>query len=46
MPVLKLPRIGAEVAALRGISPAALAAATCQNALLALPKLEAALYKP
>ncbi len=35
----ELPRIGAEVAALRGISAAALAAATCHNALQALPKL-------
>lgn len=35
----ELPRIGAELAALRGISPDALAAATTQNALDAFPRL-------
>jgi TatD DNase family protein len=37
----ELPRIGAELAALRGISVAELAQATTQNALAALPKLAA-----
>lgn len=36
----ELPRIGAELAALRGISPAELAAATTRNALDALPRLK------
>lgn len=36
----ELPRIGAELAALRGITPEALAAATTQNALDALPRLK------
>lgn len=35
----ELPRIGAELAALRGISVVDLAQATCQNACDALPKL-------
>jgi TatD DNase family protein len=35
----ELPRIGAELASLRGISLAELAAATTRNALAALPKL-------
>lgn len=35
----ELPRIGAELAALRGISPQALAQATSSNAVAALPKL-------
>jgi TatD DNase family protein len=35
----ELPRIGAELAALRGISADELAAATTQNALTALPRL-------
>ncbi len=35
----ELPRIGAELAALRGISVAAMAQATTSNALAALPKL-------
>ena len=35
----ELPRIGAELAALRGISADELAAATTQNALAALPRL-------
>ena len=39
----ELPRIGAELAALRGISPADLAAATTRNALVALPRLRALL---
>ena len=39
----ELPRIGAELAALRGISPADLAAATTRNALAALPRLSALL---
>jgi TatD DNase family protein len=39
----ELPRIGAELAALRGITPEALAAATTQNACDALPKLRALL---
>jgi TatD DNase family protein len=34
-----LPRIAAEVAQLRGLTPEALAAATTDNALLAFPKL-------
>jgi TatD DNase family protein len=37
----ELPRIGAELASLRGISAEALAQATTQNALAALPKLAA-----
>ena len=36
---VELPRIGAELAELRGISVADLAQATCQNALDALPRL-------
>jgi TatD DNase family protein len=39
----ELPRIGAELAALRGISTDALAQATTRNALAALPKLQALL---
>lgn len=39
----ELPRIGTELAALRGISPEALAAATTANALDALPRLRALL---
>ncbi len=35
----ELPRIGAELAALRGISPLELARATTRNALAALPRL-------
>ena len=35
----ELPRIGAELAALRGITPEALAQATMRNACAALPKL-------
>jgi TatD DNase family protein len=35
----ELPRIGAELAALRGISPQALAQATTRNAMMALPRL-------
>ena len=35
----ELPRIGAELAALRGISPEELALATTRNAILALPRL-------
>ncbi|MFM9880916.1 MAG: TatD family hydrolase [Burkholderiaceae bacterium] len=35
----ELPRIGAVVAGLRGISAAALAEASCANAVVALPKL-------
>ena len=41
----ELPRIGAELAALRGITPEALAAATTQNALNALPRLQALLTR-
>lgn len=41
----ELPRIGAELAALRGITPEALAAATTQNALNALPRLQALLAR-
>jgi TatD DNase family protein len=41
----ELPRIGAELAALRGIAPEALALATSANALAALPRL-AALVAP
>ncbi|MEX1167023.1 MAG: TatD family hydrolase [Hydrogenophaga sp.] len=37
----ELPRIGAVVAGLRGISPESLALATCDNARTALPKLAA-----
>lgn len=40
---LELPRIGAELAALRGISTATLAEAICRNALAALPGLALAL---
>ena len=36
---LELPRIGAEVAALRGVPPAAWAAQSSANALAALPRL-------
>ena len=39
----ELPRIGAVVAGLRGITPDALAAATTRNALAALPRLAALL---
>jgi TatD DNase family protein len=39
----ELPRIGCELAALRGISPEALAVATFQNALDAFPRLRALL---
>ncbi len=35
----ELPRIGTELAALRGLSVDALAAATCRNTLVALPRL-------
>jgi len=41
----ELPRIGAELAALRGITPEALAAATSQNALDALPRLNVLLAR-
>jgi TatD DNase family protein len=41
----ELPRIGAELAALRGITPEVLAAATTQNALNALPRLQALLVR-
>ena len=41
----ELPRIGAELAALRGITPEALAAASTQNALNALPRLKALLAR-
>ena len=37
----EVPRIGAELAALRGITPDALAAATTRNAMDALPRLRA-----
>ncbi|MCK9213893.1 MAG: TatD family deoxyribonuclease, partial [Rhodoferax sp.] len=37
----ELPRIGAELAALRGVSLADLAEATTRNALAALPRLGA-----
>lgn len=40
---MQLPAIGAELARLRGIAPATLAAATCANACAALPKLRALL---
>jgi len=39
----EVPRIGAELAVLRGISPAALALATTRNAIAALPRLRALL---
>ena len=39
----ELPRSGAELAALRGLSVDALAAATCRNTLAALPRLRALL---
>ena len=39
----ELPAIGAELAALRGMAPADLAAATTENACLALPRLRALL---
>lgn len=39
----ELPRIGAELAALRGISPDELALATTRNAISALPRLRALL---
>jgi hypothetical protein len=39
----ELPRIGAVLAALRGLTPAALAEATTRNAVEALPKLQALL---
>jgi TatD DNase family protein len=42
----ELPRIGQELAALRGISPEALAAATWQNTLEAFPKLRELLAAP
>jgi TatD DNase family protein len=41
----ELPRIGAELAALRGITPEVLAAATSQNACDALPRLQALLAR-
>ncbi len=41
----ELPRIGAELAALRGISPEVLADATSRNALAALPKLRTLLER-
>ena len=41
----ELPRIGAVLAALRGISPADLAEATTHNAQQALPKLRALLHQ-
>ena len=39
----ELPRIGAELAGLRGITPDELAAATTRNAIAALPRLQALL---
>jgi TatD DNase family protein len=42
----QLPRIGAELAALRGISPELLALASCRNAIAALPRLAALLGGP
>ena len=39
----ELPRIGGELAALRGITPDDLARATTQNAMVALPRLRALL---
>jgi TatD DNase family protein len=39
----ELPRIGAELAALRGIAPAALAEATTRNAVAAFPRIGALL---
>jgi len=39
----ELPRIGAELAALRGMTAEALAGATCRNTLAALPRLRALL---
>ena len=42
----ELPRIGALLAGLRGITPQALAQATSANALVALPRLQALLQKP
>ncbi len=42
----ELPRIGAVLAGLRGITPQALAQATSANALAALPRLKALLQKP
>ena len=42
----ELPHIGAELAALRGISPEVLAQATTRNALAALPRLAALLAIP
>ncbi|MGY8905311.1 MAG: TatD family hydrolase [Burkholderiales bacterium] len=41
----QLPRIGALVAGLRGISAESLAAATCANALQALPRLRTLLHQ-
>ena len=42
----ELPRIGAELAALRGISADELAQATSANAMLALPRLQAFMASP
>ncbi|MDO8251916.1 MAG: TatD family hydrolase [Rhodoferax sp.] len=42
----ELPGIGAELAALRGMSPADLAIATTRNAMAALPRLQALLAHP
>jgi len=42
----ELPRIGAELAALRGISVESLAQATTDNALVALPKLARFIVQP
>jgi TatD DNase family protein len=42
----EVPRIGAELAALRGISPDALAAASTRNALDALPRLRVSFPAP
>jgi len=42
----ELPRIGAELAALRGVSVQTLADATTANALVALPRLQALLSPP
>lgn len=42
----QLPRIGAVIAELRGMTPADLAAATSRNAVMALPRLHALLAQP
>jgi TatD DNase family protein len=42
----ELPRIGAVLAGLRGLTPEALAAATLENACAALPRLRALLARP